>query len=626
MESKRLQARGNWYLAAWLFCALSLSLMSAAFAQTDPGPVNMQDRESARQWFNTWWPKSYGAPMGFTGDVEKGIPGDVSQAYKDQTLLRINIFRRMAGEQPVTENPAYSAKSQAAAVLCAVNDELSHFPPATWKFYNATAAEGCGGSDLVGEPGPTGIAFLMLDGGANNMGTGHRNHLLTPALETVGVGNSPAMQSASQLVEGVEAIWVNDPSFVSNNLKFEQPFVTWPARGYIPHYLVPGRWSIYVADAHTSQEQDFSSADVAVQRSGLRLGVAVIRAQAGLGLVFTLDGTSEGSGGFVGETVNGEELSAPSHVSTDILYHVVVSGIKVRSTGALWSGRGVYEYDVAVYNPQLARVTDATSDLVNISTRSFAGEGSNTQIAGFILNGKSAKRVLVRAGGPYLAQFGIEGYLRDPVLELFEGSKLIATNDNWDTDYEAISRAIESAGVVPFQRGSPDAAIVMTLQPGVQYTAHVLGRSNGLGSAIVEVYDLDPGTDSRLINISTRSYVGTGADIQIGGFILKGEGPRRVLVRAGGPYLSQFGVTDFLKDPVLRVFKGSDKIAENDDWEENAVDVDAASKAAAVFPFTKGSKDSGLILTLDPGGPYTVQVSGKVGATGNAIVEVYSLP
>src|SRR6059058_3435300 len=96
----------------WALTCLFLLAVPFLAAQTDPGAVDLSTRESARTWFNTWWPKTYGVPMGFTGNVAAGIAGDTSQAFKDEVALRVNVFRRMAGLQPVTFSATYNTKDQ----------------------------------------------------------------------------------------------------------------------------------------------------------------------------------------------------------------------------------------------------------------------------------------------------------------------------------------------------------------------------------------------------------------------------------------------------------------------------------------------------------------------------------
>lgn len=592
-------------------------------AQTDPGPVNVADRESARTWFNTWWPKTHGADMGFTGNVDAGVPGTTSQAYRDQILLRLNMHRRMAGELPVTEDATATTKAQAAAVLNAVNGDLSHNPPATWKFYTALGAEGSAGSSLEGQTGPEGVSGLIDDGGGKNMGLGHRVDLLEPQLTAVGIGNSPPATN-SPIVRGVEAIYTQQ--LLSITSRFSEPVILWP-RGYVPAFLVPGRWSISIGDAFLDATLDLSAAEVVATKSGAVLPIKQWRTNGGGSVVFTLDGTDEGNTGYTDISFNEEQFFSMPLPSMEAQYHITVSKIKVRATGALWNSSGVYEYDVVPYNPSLGSLIQGkSSDLANISTRSFAGAGSSTQIAGFISSGSASRKVLIRAGGPWLAQFAVGNVLADPVLTLYEGQSVIGTNDDWSENLAEVSAAVAKAGAISFAANSKDAALVATLKPSISYTAQVTGKGSATGNAIVELYDIDAGSESRLINISTRSFVGTGASIQIGGFILRGNGPRKVLIRASGPYLMQFRVDNVLTDPVLNVFKGQDLIATNDDWSSDVEEINSATNAAGVTPFAAGSKDAAIVLILDPNVPYTAQVSGKANGTGNALIEVYALP
>src|SRR6476620_10865512 len=75
-------------------------------------------------------------------------------------------------------------------------------------------------------------------------------------------------------------------------------------------------------------------------------------------------------------------------------------------------------------------VTEST--LANISTRAFVETGDNVVIGGFIVQGTQPKRVIVRAIGPELTQYGVSNVLANPTLELHEGTgALIASNDNW---------------------------------------------------------------------------------------------------------------------------------------------------------------------------------------------------
>src|SRR5438477_4368192 len=171
--------------------------------------------------------------------------------------------------------------------------------------------------------------------------------------------------------------------------------------------------------------------------------------------------------------------------------------------------------------------------LANISTRVVAGTGEGQLIGGFIITGNESKKVIVRAIGPSLNQFGVGSALSDPVLELHDRSgAIIATNDNWrDTQQAEIM-----ASTIP-PTNDLESAIVQTLAPG-SYTAVASGKNGVVGTALVEVYDLNATSDSTLANISTRGAVGPQSDVMIGGFIISGSsGVTRGLVRSVGPSL-----------------------------------------------------------------------------------------
>jgi len=132
----------------------------------------------------------------------------------------------------------------------------------------------------------------------------------------------------------------------------------------------------------------------------------------------------------------------------------------------------------------------------------------------------------------------------------------------------------------------------------------------------------DPG---RLINLSTRGAV-SATEKLVAGFVIT-EQHRRVLVRAVGPTLGQFGVTGVLADPYVTIFRGSLPICFNGEWStrpEAAEPVEAA-RATGAFALPAGSKDAALVVELPPGA-YTVQVQPESGAGGVALVEVSSVP
>ncbi|PAW65870.1 MAG: hypothetical protein B9S34_09555 [Opitutia bacterium Tous-C1TDCM] len=129
---------------------------------------------------------------------------------------------------------------------------------------------------------------------------------------------------------------------------------------------------------------------------------------------------------------------------------------------------------------------------------------------------------------------------------------------------------------------------------------------------------------AQLINISVRSLAGSGNDTLIAGFVLSGTENKSLLVRGIGPTLLSYGVSNALADPVLALFSGSTSLASNDDWGTAANSAQVAGEAAKVgaFPLAAGSRDAAL-LSSRGNGSYTVQITGKAGATGIGLIEVY---
>jgi hypothetical protein len=138
----------------------------------------------------------------------------------------------------------------------------------------------------------------------------------------------------------------------------------------------------------------------------------------------------------------------------------------------------------------------------------------------------------------------------------------------------------------------------------------------------------DRGAAGRLVNVSTRAWVGSGDQTLIGGFVLNGSGTQRVLIRAPGPALADFNLAQALADTELTVDHiGVGVIAANDDWglpAANGIAVADAATTAGAFPFANGSLDSGVVMDLGPGN-YTARVIGKGGAQGYSLVEVYKV-
>jgi hypothetical protein len=259
--------------------------------------------------------------------------------------------------------------------------------------------------------------------------------------------------------------------------------------------------------------------------------------------------------------------------------------------------------------------------VLDVSTRLHVETGQHVGIAGFIISGNTAKKVIVRALGPTLAQFGVPGVLQNPALNLFDSSNnLIASNDNWKS---AQQTEIQASGYAPGD--DREAAIIETLAPG-SYTAVVRGIAATVGTALLEVYDLDQSSSSLITNISTRGSVGTDANVMIGGFIvggglgINGDGSSEVLVRALGPELTNFGISDALQDPKIDLFDGNGNLlASNDNWKDSQ---QAAIQATGLAP---GDDREPAILTTLIQGNWTAILRGKNNTTGVGLIELYRI-
>jgi putative Ig domain-containing protein/cysteine-rich secretory family protein len=646
----------------------------------DIAPLDVWDRTAVIQFYhNNFLPD---LAIGFTGDVTTGTPGTTSDAFKDRVLQRINYYRVLAGVSGnIIWDPTFSDKAQAAAILVSANGQLSHSPPTSWNFYTAKGGDAASRSLLaLGTNGAAAIDGYIEDPGASNAGVGHRNWLFDWTLKAVGTGDVPASNGKS----AANALYVDDPGAFGPVSVPRDHFVAWPNAGYTPYPGIFTRWSFALAGADFTPAVVTATADGQPVTVNIEyrlwdgyIGLVVFNLVRNS---ITLTGTTlktadlnkpihiKISNALVsGQSTNYDytvvpidpasttpppppTVTVPDQVTGRVDQGIDVpvnapdafnfdatglpDGVTIDSQTGVISGTptapGVYAVSITASNGTAVTVnttivvqspplTNSTARLTNISTRSLVGTGDDVQIAGFIIGGTSPKKVLIRASGPALSQYGLTGVLADPMLELHQNNveAALAQNDDWDASQ--LRSLFQTLGVDNWQPGSKDAALLTTLDPG-GYTAKVSGKNATTGVALIEVYEVDTdNTASKLINISTRSKVGTGGNIQIAGFIISGTEPKTVVIRASGPGLAQYGVPGVVQDPVLGLYQGETKILENDNWDASVAPDFQAVKA---FPWTAGSKDAAIVITLQPGG-YTAQVSGKNGTTGVALIEVF---
>jgi hypothetical protein len=319
---------------------------------------------------------------------------------------------------------------------------------------------------------------------------------------------------------------------------------------------------------------------------------------------------------------NSADLLAGADIKATINSSTILLGAFANQLGTGFTfadGYGLVNAQTAVESI-LGPLPPSTSVAANLSTRGLVQTGDNVLIGGFIVQGAASKNVIIRALGPSLTAFGVSNALADPTLELHDqNGTQIAFDDNWQDDSNQAAQ-IQAANLAP--TNASESALAETLSPA-GYTAIVRGINNITGVALFEVYDIDSKPPpSQLINISTRGLVQTGDDVLIGGFIVNGSTPTNVLVRAIGPSLTAFGISNALADPLIELHDSQGNlITSNDNWQQDSLQ---ATQIQATGLAPGSALESALVATLNAGS-YTAIVRGANSTTGIGLVEVYNL-
>lgn len=250
--------------------------------------------------------------------------------------------------------------------------------------------------------------------------------------------------------------------------------------------------------------------------------------------------------------------------------------------------------------------------LANVSTRAWVSDGENVLIGGFIITGDGLRTVILRALGPSLSQSGVANAAQDPTLTLFDSTgAALAWNDNWNNDPAAIA-----TGLAPT---AANESFMMWTLPAGSYTAAV-ETNNTPGVALFELYQLGSNAAAKVANLSSRGRVGVGDDVIIAGFIVTGENPSPVVVRAIGPSLSSVGVSQPLADPALQLFDSNGGLLlQNDNWRS---DQEAELVQSGLAPTL--DQEAAIITTL-PMGHYSAIARGVAETQGVGLVEIFAL-
>ncbi len=341
-------------------------------------------------------------------------------------------------------------------------------------------------------------------------------------------------------------------------------------------------------------------------------------------------------------------ITAPAPISVPV---GIASGQSGEAYNALTVEQSAFE--VANYRLQTKTATN-TGTLINVATRAFSGTGEQQLIAGFVIQGSVAKKMLVRASGPAIAAspFNVPNTIADPRITLYRTDRplpaKIGENDNWGTPAGTastgtqIAAASAAVGAFPFPSGGKDSALLTTLDPG-SYTVNVESTDGGTGTTLVEAYEVDR-NDNKVINLSTRGYADRSKTM-IGGFVVQaGSGPtKRILIRVQGPSLAKYGLTA-MDDPYLEIYNSAgDLVMKNDDWSTGSTRVNGVAddfrptvsyfseKQIYATGYAPGNRREPCVMADLAPGSYTVLVQpfeslpDQPAKPGVAIVEVYEI-
>ena len=172
-------------------------------------------------------------------------------------------------------------------------------------------------------------------------------------------------------------------------------------------------------------------------------------------------------------------------------------------------------------------------------------------------------------------------------------------------------------GVVLDSPSSTDTSASFT-QPG-SYVFE-LSADDSVHSVAYDAVVVSVMPQARMANLSTRAAVGTNENVSIGGFIVQGDAPKEILIRAIGPSLTDLGVPGALADPTLELHDaGGNLLLSNDNWKETQQQEISETTLAP-----SADRESAILATLDPGS-YTAIVAGRNNTGGIGLTEIYDV-
>jgi hypothetical protein len=586
-------------------------LKSRAFAWSEYDGSYLVNPQSRAEVLNFYW-NVLARPvpaLDWSGTTNPINAGTINAWARKRELSQLSAYRALVGSQPMRDNPVWHPDTQAAALMWLLNPAVSQrnqFQPGM-PGYTAAAAQillgntpvtisVAGGADPNGPP-----PIQFIDGKIL------RGNFPVERTDMLQDWNTQASYGAAYGDGLGYFVWHQPRQNPPADREVGKYFIAWPPPGLVPRSVAyrlstgvvnptyqGGKWTFYAA------ADTFATANASVSIS-IR-GVSI--------KVQNIDRPPNPAP--LSWDVAPEDL--PPFTSEDTPIDVTISNVLVGGIPR------TYKYTVTLFNEEtfIPEAFNPKTPLLNISTRGKVGSGDNVLIAGLSVGGVTPMRVALRAQGPGLAAFGIANPAKKPRLTLYDSSGAqLGTNAGWreHTDW----RLLQSFQVSPSRDDEP--AMVATLWPG-NYTVILSDDGGADGIGIIEAFNIDNLTESRLLNISTRGTVGVGESQMIAGFAIKDK-PRTLVIRTQGPSLAAFGVSNPVADTVLSVVAQADgrEIGRVDNWRDSAANARLKTDLAAFAP--RDDREAAIVVRLDPGN-YSALASPK-GASGVGIIEVFEI-
>ncbi|HUR56836.1 MAG TPA: putative Ig domain-containing protein [Opitutaceae bacterium] len=369
-------------------------------------------------------------------------------------------------------------------------------------------------------------------------------------------------------------------------------------------YDAAGSYSVVVANANGSVTSE------AVRLTLRTFAGSYFGTFGGTGGTFALFVRSDGTGVFLGFARTGRValVSREVNVGADGRFSVTLpqAATPAASTNSttppIAAHEGEYHIDGSI--AANGSVAGTVSSLNLTFSAPAATTATNTAaLAGFYQAGAAGSSAvnytIVGPGGDAFA-LAVAGASVDA------GKGTINAAGTMDITTEANSRV---TGAV--QPGSGMISLTLTSATGA--TTSYTGANNDARADI-----------EKLFNVSTRSLTGNAANVLIAGFVITGDQPKPVLIRAVGPSLAQFSVGNVLSAARLEVFRGTTSVVVGNDWGAgpNPAAVAATAVRVGAFALPNNSRDAAVLATLEPGA-YTAVVTGQGGVSGVALIEAY---